>query len=372
MMGRDFTAADNAGRREGRAHRLRHLAARLRRRGRHRGQGRPHQRQARHHHRRDAARVRLPHQRGAVDPALQRVPGAAAERSARHQPRRPGRAAARRLPRPGQRGDRRPSPSASPPPTPTPTSRSTPAQVQPLIETFTPRPLRGTLLTMLGFCVGVLLIACVNVMNMQFARATLRAKELAVRSSLGATRARLVRQMLTESLLLAVIGAALGIGLAAVSVDWLSAVIRNLPTPPPAWITLRHRRPRARLHGGGHARGGGRLGPAAGLDVVARGRGGRAQGGRPRQHQPQRRARDARPGRVPDRRDLHPADRIAAAGAVDRQPADHRLRLRHRGPHVGPHGADGRRLSDAGRAPAVLRPRCCASCAATLPSRRSP
>jgi ABC-type antimicrobial peptide transport system permease subunit len=62
-------------------------------------------------------------------------------------------------------------------------------QVQRLIDAFTPRPLRGTLLTMLGFCVGVLLIACVNVMNMQFARATLRAKELAVRSSLGATAA---------------------------------------------------------------------------------------------------------------------------------------------------------------------------------------
>jgi putative ABC transport system permease protein len=110
------------------------------------------------------------------------------------------------------------------------------AQVQPLIVNFTPRPLRGTLLTMLAFCVGVLLIACVNVMNMQFARAALRARELAVRSSLGATRARLVRQMLTESLLLATIGSALGIGLAAVSVDWLSSVIRNLPTPPPAWI----------------------------------------------------------------------------------------------------------------------------------------
>jgi putative ABC transport system permease protein len=110
------------------------------------------------------------------------------------------------------------------------------AQVQPLIVNFTPRPLRGTLPTMLGFCVGVLLIACVNVMNMQFARAALRARELAVRSSLGATRARLVRQMLTESLLLAAIGCALGIGLAAVSVDWLSSVIRNLPTPPPAWI----------------------------------------------------------------------------------------------------------------------------------------
>jgi hypothetical protein len=48
-------------------------------------------------------------------------------------------------------------------------------QVQPLIVAFTNSALRGTMWTMLGFCVGVLLIACVNVMNMQFARATLRA-----------------------------------------------------------------------------------------------------------------------------------------------------------------------------------------------------
>ena len=73
---------------------------------------------------------------------------------------------------------------------------------------FTPEGLTGTLLTMLGFCAGVLLIACFNVMNMQFARAALRAKELAVRSSLGATRGRLVRQMLTESVILATAGAA--------------------------------------------------------------------------------------------------------------------------------------------------------------------
>ncbi|HEX7020532.1 MAG TPA: ABC transporter permease, partial [Gemmatimonadaceae bacterium] len=116
--------------------------------------------------------------------------------------------------------------------------RFTTSQVEPLINTFTPRPLRGTLLTMLAFCVGVLLIACVNVMNMQFARATLRAKELAVRSSLGATRRRLIRQMLTESLLVAGIGAIAGIGLAYGAIDWLSATIRNLDNPPPSWITF--------------------------------------------------------------------------------------------------------------------------------------
>jgi putative ABC transport system permease protein len=112
------------------------------------------------------------------------------------------------------------------------------ARVEPLIRTYTPLPLRGLLLTMLAFCVGVLLIACVNVMNMQFARATLRVRELAIRSSLGATRTRLLRQMLTESLLVASIGAALGISLASFAVDWLSAAVRNLDTPPPSWITF--------------------------------------------------------------------------------------------------------------------------------------
>jgi putative ABC transport system permease protein len=111
-------------------------------------------------------------------------------------------------------------------------------QVQPLLDAYTPRPLRGTLWTMLGFCMGVLLISCMNVMNMQFARATLRAKELAVRSSLGASRMRIVGQMLTESLLVAGIGAVVGIALAYASIDWLSATVRNLENPPPSWITF--------------------------------------------------------------------------------------------------------------------------------------
>src|SRR5262249_57596689 len=91
---------------------------------------------------------------------------------------------------------------------------------------------------MVGCGVGVHLIAGVNVMNTQFARATLRAKELAVRSSLGATRVRLMRQMLTESLLVAGIGAAVGVGLAYGAIDWLQTTIRNLENPPPAYITF--------------------------------------------------------------------------------------------------------------------------------------
>ncbi len=116
--------------------------------------------------------------------------------------------------------------------------RYTAGLVLPLIQVYTPEGLKGTLLTMLGFCVGVLLIACVNVMNMQFARAALRAKELAVRSSLGATRGRLVRQMLTESIVLAAAGAALGIPLAYEAADWLWATVHSMQYGPPTWMTF--------------------------------------------------------------------------------------------------------------------------------------
>ena len=110
--------------------------------------------------------------------------------------------------------------------------------VRPLVNAYTPAFVVGTLLTMLAFCVGVLLIACVNVMNMQFARASLRAKELAIRSSLGATRGRLVRQMLTESLLVAAIGAVFGIGIAMWATDFLDAAVHNSSNPIPSWMTF--------------------------------------------------------------------------------------------------------------------------------------
>lgn len=108
--------------------------------------------------------------------------------------------------------------------------------LRPLISTFTGPFITKLLLIMLAFCVGVLLIACVNVMNMQFARATLRAKELAIRSSLGATRGRLIRQMLTESLLLATIGAVIGISISMWSVEFLDAAMHAAANPIPSWM----------------------------------------------------------------------------------------------------------------------------------------
>ena len=111
----------------------------------------------------------------------------------------------------------------------------TSASVQPLLNAFTFVGLRQTVWAMLAAVILVLLIACVNVMNMQFGRAALRAKELAIRGALGATRWRLVRQMLTESLVVAAFGAVAGVLLAYWSVDLLVRAFSASPFPLPYW-----------------------------------------------------------------------------------------------------------------------------------------
>jgi predicted permease len=112
----------------------------------------------------------------------------------------------------------------------------TSAAVQPLLKSFIGEQLRQIMLAMLGAVLVVLLIACVNVMNMQFGRSALRAREVAIRGALGASRLRIVRQMLTESFLIAFLGAVVGVALAYWAVDLLAQITSTPQFQLPYWI----------------------------------------------------------------------------------------------------------------------------------------
>ena len=97
---------------------------------------------------------------------------------------------------------------------------------------------RSTLYTLAGAVGMLLLIACANVANMLLARATAREKEMAVRASLGASRGRVMRQLLIESFLLALGGAAAGCLFAYAGIRALTAAIPRDTIPHEAVITL--------------------------------------------------------------------------------------------------------------------------------------
>lgn len=116
------------------------------------------------------------------------------------------------------------------------TNRGVGGDVLPYTKTILGQEIYNLLYTMLGAGIGVLLIACVNVSNLLVARASLRQREVAVRMALGAGRNRVVRQHLTEVLVLATFGAVLGIVLSIFGMRWFTQGLSV--NPPPFWITF--------------------------------------------------------------------------------------------------------------------------------------
>ena len=120
-------------------------------------------------------------------------------------------------------------------PKPNPTTVS----VESLHLNFLTEPTRRNLWLLFGAVGFLLLIACVNVANLLFARGTSRQREVAVRSALGASRARVFSQLLTEGLVLAVLGGAAGILLAVTILRLIQAVMPPVGTMIPSEADIR-------------------------------------------------------------------------------------------------------------------------------------
>jgi putative ABC transport system permease protein len=114
-------------------------------------------------------------------------------------------------------------------------------QVEPAVADRTPANVKQSLYLLMGSVGLLMLIACANLANLTLARGAVREREIAVRAALGAGRGRLVRQFLTESLLLSAGGSVLGVGVAYASLAWLNRLVPKEYIPINRWVEMDHR-----------------------------------------------------------------------------------------------------------------------------------
>jgi putative ABC transport system permease protein len=118
------------------------------------------------------------------------------------------------------------------------TNKGRGVRIEPLHDALIGSDLRTTSMLFLGVVGFVLLICCANVANLLLARATVRMRELSLRSALGAGRWRVARQLVTESLVLAAIGGVLGVGVGAAILDVAPALIPEGLLPGAVTLTF--------------------------------------------------------------------------------------------------------------------------------------